>query len=312
MVSTGQSCVGQWRPSTAISRHTTTPQSVRGSRLDGQYGTGAILADLAGLVYVMRGKDYQILKRVDVQARLHLPPDQHLTHPESGICRALYDCPDLALGPTQNPCRVVIATHPAPTGKSRVGVTRSGVVSELFLTNLPQDAFTASDIVALYLHRGAFENALAEEDLEQDPDRWCSHTAGGQETWHIIRECGVEPSPGVGTSACSRCGAHHRGGLLLSRLRQKRPSRRIPPRATDRQKWPCPGNKTASQGETLLSSPMGRCAVPPTSHWWPTLGAEKPMGACAWCMRPASAVVVPVPCANSVNGMAALPPSLAR
>jgi len=105
-------------------------------RLDGQYGTGAVLADLAGLAYVMRGKDYQILKRAEIQARLKLPPDQHLQHPESGICRALYDCPDLALGPTQEPCRVVIATHPAPAGKSRVGVTRSGVVYELFLTGL--------------------------------------------------------------------------------------------------------------------------------------------------------------------------------
>src|SRR2546425_4331843 len=157
-------------------------------RLDGQYGTGAILADLAGLAYVMRGKDYQLLKRAEIQARLKLPPDQHLQHPESGICRALYDCPDLALGPTQEPCRVVIATHPAPAGKSRVGVTRAGVVYELFLTNLRQNAFTASDIVALYLHRGAFETVLADEDLEQDPDRWCSHAACGQEAWQIISQ----------------------------------------------------------------------------------------------------------------------------
>jgi hypothetical protein len=31
-------------------------------RLDGQYGNGAILADLAGLAYVMRGKDSGLLK----------------------------------------------------------------------------------------------------------------------------------------------------------------------------------------------------------------------------------------------------------
>ena len=42
-------------------------------RLDGQYGTGAVLADLAGLAYVMRGKDYQLLDQAEVQARLHLP-----------------------------------------------------------------------------------------------------------------------------------------------------------------------------------------------------------------------------------------------
>jgi hypothetical protein len=158
-------------------------------RLDGQYGNGVVLSDLAGLPSVMRGKDYHLLKYPEVQTRLHLPPDQHLTHPESGIVRALYDCPGLTLGPKQEPCRVVIATHRAPVGKkSRVGVTRDGVVYELFYTTLPQNAFTASDVVALYLHRGAFEIALADEDLEQEPDRWCSHTPNGQEAWQIISQ----------------------------------------------------------------------------------------------------------------------------
>ena len=50
---------------------------------------------------------------------------------------------------------------------------------------LPQSAFTASDVVALYLHRGAFETALADEDQEQDPDRWASQTAPGQEAWQL-------------------------------------------------------------------------------------------------------------------------------
>ncbi len=45
-------------------------------RLDGQYGTRAVLSDLADLAYVMRGKDYQILKQAEVQARLSLPPDR--------------------------------------------------------------------------------------------------------------------------------------------------------------------------------------------------------------------------------------------
>jgi hypothetical protein len=157
-------------------------------RLDGQYGTGAVVADLAGLSFVMRGKDYQLLKRAEIQARLKLPPDQHLTHPESGMVRALYDCPGLVLGSTQQSCRVVIATHPAPDAKSRIGTTRSGVVYELFVTKLSQSALTASDVVSLYLHRGAFENALADEDQEQDPDRWCSHTASGQEAWQIVSQ----------------------------------------------------------------------------------------------------------------------------
>jgi hypothetical protein len=52
-------------------------------RLDGQYGNGAVVADLAGLAYVMRGKDYDLLDLPQVQARLAQPPDQQTTHPET-------------------------------------------------------------------------------------------------------------------------------------------------------------------------------------------------------------------------------------
>jgi hypothetical protein len=157
-------------------------------RLDGQYGTGAVLADLAGFAFVTRGKEYTALDHPLVQARLHLPPDQLQQHPESQTVRSLYDCPEIPVGPEQVQCRVVVATHPAGNKKSPVGVTRAGVVYELFFTNLPQPAFTASDVVELYLHRGAFEPALADEDVEQDPDRWCSQSASGQECWQIVSQ----------------------------------------------------------------------------------------------------------------------------
>ena len=84
--------------------------------------------------------------------------------------------------------RASTATHPATKKKSPVGVTRAGIVYELFFTNLPQRAFTAADVVELYLHRGAFEPTLADEDREQDPDRWCSHAAWGQECWQVISQ----------------------------------------------------------------------------------------------------------------------------
>ena len=48
--------------------------------------------------------------------------------------------------------------------------------------------FTASDVVELYLHRGAFETALADEDQEQATSRWCSHSAAGQELWQVISQ----------------------------------------------------------------------------------------------------------------------------
>jgi hypothetical protein len=157
-------------------------------RLDGLYGTGAVLADLGGFAFVMRGKDYRLLDLPVVQARLRLPADQLFSRPESDLVRTLYDCPEVPVGASGQHCRLVVATHPAGPTKNRIGIERDGLVYELFLTKLPQEAFTASDVVALYLHRGAFEPALADEDNEQDPDRWCSHAACGQEAWQIVSQ----------------------------------------------------------------------------------------------------------------------------
>jgi hypothetical protein len=157
-------------------------------RLDGQYGNGAIVADLAGLCYVMRGKDYDLLNLQEVQARLAQPPDQQTTHPETGTCRTLFDCPDLRLSPAGPRTRVIVATHPATATPAPIGTTRGEGVYELFYTALPQGAFTPADVVDLYLHRGAFECVLSDEDQEQEVDRWCSHTAWGQEFWQVLAQ----------------------------------------------------------------------------------------------------------------------------
>jgi hypothetical protein len=157
-------------------------------RLDGQYGTGSVLSDLAGFTFVTRGKDYTVLDYRLIQARLYLPPDQYQQRPESQVVRSLYDCPDIPVGPQAQRCRVIIASHPAGTTEHQVGVERDGTVYELFFTNLPQSAFTAHDVVELYLHRGAFEPILSDEDQEQESDRWCSHAACGQECWQVISQ----------------------------------------------------------------------------------------------------------------------------
>ena len=172
----------------AYAQAQSVPLSQAVVRLDGQYGNGAIVADLAGLAYIMRGKDYDLLNLQKVQARLAQPPDQQTTHPETGTCRALFDCPDLRLSPTGPRTRVIVATHPATATAPPIGTMRGEVVYELFFTALPVDAFTPADVVALYLHRGAFEAVRASEDQEQDPDRWCSHTAWGQEFWLILAQ----------------------------------------------------------------------------------------------------------------------------
>jgi hypothetical protein len=157
-------------------------------RLDGQYGTGAVLSDVGGFAFVTRCKAYTLLDHPLVQVRLHLPPDQFQQRPESQVVRSLYDCPAVPVGSEGVPCRVVVATHPESSKKSPVGVTREGVVYELFFTNLPQQGFTTSDVVEVYLHRGAFEPQLSDEDAEQEPDRWCSHSAWGQECWQVVSQ----------------------------------------------------------------------------------------------------------------------------
>ncbi len=86
------------------------PQARTLLRLDGQYGTGAVLADLGGFAFVTRGKDYRVLDHPLVQARLHLPPDQFQQRPESQMVRSLYDCPEVPVGPEGLRYRVVVAT----------------------------------------------------------------------------------------------------------------------------------------------------------------------------------------------------------
>ena len=183
-----QNCARASPPSAGISRRISSRKNTRCCASTANMGPGPCSTDLAGFAFVTRGKDYSLLDHPLVQARLHLPPDQLQQRPESQMVRSLYDCPQIPVGPEGVPCRVIVATHPAEKKKSPIGVTRAGVVYELFFTHLPQQAFTARDVVELYLHRGAFEPVLSDEDQEIDPDQWCSHSAWGQECWQLVSQ----------------------------------------------------------------------------------------------------------------------------
>jgi hypothetical protein len=99
--------------------------------------------------------------------------------------------------------RLVIATHAATGSSPVVGTERDGMVYELFVSTLPSPAFTTSDVLDLYLHRGSFEAVLVDEDEELDSDRWYSHTPCGQEfgqvlaqwVWNLRLELGQTLSP---------------------------------------------------------------------------------------------------------------------
>lgn len=129
-------------------------------RLDGLYGNAAPLADVlhAGLGIIARSKDYALLDLEVVQQRLAHPPDQECTHPESGTYRALYDCPAVPLTLGGPPLRLIVATHPASSTPPSIGVQREDQVYELFVATIPSPAFTPSDVLDLYLHRGYARN----------------------------------------------------------------------------------------------------------------------------------------------------------
>ena len=160
------------------------------ARVDGLYGNAAPLGDVltSGLGLIGRSKDYGLLDLPQVKAVPAGSPVQTCQHPESGAMRALFDCESVALGPTGPRVRLIVARHPATSSAPSVGVQREEMVYELFVSTLSSPAFTAKDVLDLYLHRGSFETVLADEDREQDPDRWVSHTPKGQEFFQILAQ----------------------------------------------------------------------------------------------------------------------------
>ncbi|HEX6780243.1 MAG TPA: hypothetical protein VF099_18695, partial [Ktedonobacterales bacterium] len=145
-----------------------------------------VLATHLGVI--ARHKDYQMLDLPAVQAVLAGPPACTCTHPESHTTRTLFDCPSVPLCAAGPMVRLVVATQQATSEPTPVGEQRAETVYELFVSTLPSPAFSAKDVLDLYLHRGSFETVLSDEDAEQDADRWVSHTAWGQECFQILAQ----------------------------------------------------------------------------------------------------------------------------
>jgi hypothetical protein len=158
-------------------------------RLDGQYGDAAVITQLilAGVFFVTRGRGYQLLEHPQIRRVLAHPPTASVTRMNTGEVVELFEGGWLELGEGLPHVRVIVARHPAPpAGKDiPVGKRVGEWVYELFITTLPIDGFLVEDVLDLYHGRGAFEAVLADEDVEEDPDRWCSYTECGQELWQI-------------------------------------------------------------------------------------------------------------------------------
>jgi hypothetical protein len=59
---------------------------------------------------------------------------------------------------------MLLAAHPAKASPPAIGTLRNGIIYEQFFTTVPPAAFTAADVLDLYVHRGSFETVLADED----------------------------------------------------------------------------------------------------------------------------------------------------
>ncbi len=166
-------------------------------RLDGLYGTIALLARMQpfNLGFLTRGRDYQLLDHPTIQARLQHPCDLSVTHVESQVQRELFDAGFIADWLPERPevvisYRVLVTRRAAPADAAQitVGKLRGEHVYELFLTSHSASRLPAATVLELYQHRGSFEEVLSDEDDEQNPDRWCSRTPGGQEFWQILSQ----------------------------------------------------------------------------------------------------------------------------
>jgi hypothetical protein len=158
-------------------------------RLDGQYGDAVAIAQLieAGVYLVTRARGYRVLEHPQIQGVLAHPPTAKVTRMNSDEGVELFDGGWLQLDEGLPQTRIIVARHCAPALGKRIPVgKRVGEwVYELFITTLPAEGFLVEDIFDLYHGRGAFEAVLADEDVEEDPDRWCSYTECGQELWQV-------------------------------------------------------------------------------------------------------------------------------
>jgi hypothetical protein len=91
----------------------------------------------------------------------------------SHTTRSLYDCTSVPLTPTGPEMRLVIATHPGTSSDPAVGTLRDGTaLTSCLPARFPPQRLRLRMCLPLYLHRGSFETVLADEDKEQDADRW--------------------------------------------------------------------------------------------------------------------------------------------
>jgi hypothetical protein len=247
-------------------------------RLDGEYGNAAVIA----VVLRVGSRSSRAWSRLCSAGSARSAggvgePSRWSQYPPriSGVVRSLYDCPHLHLTPDGPPVRLIITTHPVTTTPHKIGKKRDGLIYELFVSTLAAPAFTAKDVLELYLHRGSFETVLADEDREQDPDRWCSHTPEATRILANHESMGLEPPLRTGTpfvpNAASYNGICVRQRIRASRRTCVRQRTRASRRATIRQRV---GLWTTTVGTSIFYQRFSWVSISPTTRWHAALSSR--------------------------------------
>ncbi|MBD2095721.1 hypothetical protein H6F90_11210 [Trichocoleus sp. FACHB-591] len=162
-------------------------------RLDGYYGTPGFVNQIQQhqLGYLLRCRDYQLLRHQAIQTRLQETPAQQWSHPECHQVREVFDLgfvEDTWAGYSLPVCLIVMRTPSLSERKHRVGKLMGDFVYELFITSHSPVGLSGCDILSLYDGRGGFEKLLSDEDVEQECDQWCSWQPNGQEFWQVLSQ----------------------------------------------------------------------------------------------------------------------------
>jgi hypothetical protein len=159
-------------------------------RLDGLYGSASYLSIVqqAGLGYILRCRDYHLLKEPGIAQRLERAAVWEWQDIGGNSFSQIMDLGYVeALGRGYaTPMRVIVLRTPEKLHQARIGKRLKKYVYELFMTSQSMGSLSVMDILSLYRGRGGFEQQLSQEDQEQDYDRWCSWHPEGQEFWQIL------------------------------------------------------------------------------------------------------------------------------
>jgi hypothetical protein len=153
------------------------------------------------------------------------------------------------------------------------------------------------------------ETVLADEDQEQDPDRWVSHTPCGQAFWQILSQWvwNLRLEFGQHVSASPMRVTELAYAQLDEPLQASEPLKASELVQADASvsygpaQWARRSFTKGFAGAVSLRNPMERCGVPPITRS-PRKSVERSaMARCGCSMPPALAIVAAVLCAHSAR-----------